>query len=87
MRSTPVCAQRATGTMEGAAMVRRSALRPLLALVSLLVALTPAVALADRPGLGQPFGIDWTPIVFWAIVGGVITGGFVLGILIDWGNR
>ncbi len=68
-------------------MLRRSHARSLAAVLALLAALTPAAVLADRPGQGQPFGIDWTPIVFWAIVLAVIFGGFVLGLLIDWGNR
>lgn len=68
-------------------MLRRSVLRPLVALVALFAALTPVLAFADRPGLGQPLGVDWTPIVYWAIVGAVILGGFLLGFLIDWGNR
>ncbi len=67
-------------------MVRRLLSRPLIALLSLLLALTP-VALYARPGEGQPFGIDWTPILFWAVVGGIIFGGFLLGVLIDWGNH
>ena len=68
-------------------MLRRSALRPLFALVALLAALTPVAVFADRPGLGQPLGVDWTPIIYWAIVGSVILGGLLLGLLIDWGNR
>jgi hypothetical protein len=67
-------------------MIRRLLSRPFAALLASLLAITPAAAYA-RPGEGQPFGIDWTPIVFWAIVGGVITLFFVLGLLIDWGNR
>jgi hypothetical protein len=68
-------------------MVRRLLSRPFIALLSVVLALAPVAAYAARPGEGQPFGIDWTPIVFWAIVGAVILGGFVLGVLIDWGNR
>lgn len=68
-------------------MVRRFFSRPFLAVLSLLLALTPVAAYADRPGLGQPFGIDWTPIIFWLVVGAVILGGFLLGVLVDWGNR
>jgi len=67
-------------------MVRRLFSRPLIALLSCLLALAPVAAYA-RPGEGQPFGVDWTPILFWAIVGGVVAGGFLLGVLIDWGNR
>ena len=67
-------------------MVRRLLSRPVIALLSIVLALAPVAAYA-RPGEGQPFGIDWTPIVFWALVGAVILGGFVLGVLIDWGNR
>lgn len=55
--------------------------------VAALAALTPTLALAARPGEGEPFGIDWTPIVFWAIIGAVLTGGLLFGLLIDWGNR
>ena len=73
--------------VEDSGMVRRLLSRPLIAVLSAWLALMPALALADRPGVGQPWGIDWTPIVFWAIVGGVILGGFALGFLIDWGNR
>jgi hypothetical protein len=61
--------------------------RPLLMLLSAWLALVPALALANRPGDGEPFGVDWTPIVFWAVVGGVIMGGLLLGLLIDSGNR
>ncbi len=67
-------------------MVRRLLSRPVIALLSIVLALAP-VAVYARPGEGQPFGIDWTPIVFWVLVGAVILGGFVLGVLIDWGNR
>lgn len=67
--------------------IRTRLLRPLLALLALLAALTPTLVLAVRPGEGQPFGIDWTPIVFWAIVGAVLLGGLLFGILVDWGNR
>jgi peptidoglycan/LPS O-acetylase OafA/YrhL len=68
-------------------MVRRLLSRPVIALLSCLIALAPAAALADPPGKGQPFGIDWTPIVFWVLVGGVMLLGLLLGLLIDWGNR
>jgi hypothetical protein len=68
-------------------MVRRFLSAPAFAVLAVLLALTPAVALADRPGEGQPFGIDWTPILWWVLVGLVILGGFLLGIIIDWGNR
>jgi hypothetical protein len=57
------------------------------AAVAGLAALAPTVALSARPGEGEPFGIDWTPIVFWAIIGAVLTGGLLFGLLIDWGNR
>jgi len=67
-------------------MARRLLSRPFIAVLSLVLALTPVLAFA-RPGEGQPFGIDWTPIVFWVVVGAVIGGGFLLGILVDWGNR
>ena len=68
-------------------MIRRLPSRPFSVVIAVWLALFPALAFADRPGVGQPFGVDWTPIVFWAIVLGVIFGGFMLGILIDWGNR
>ncbi len=68
-------------------MLRRVLSRPVIALFSCLMALTPALAYADRPGQGQPFGIDWTPIVFWVLIGGVMLAGLLLGLLIDWGNR
>jgi len=67
-------------------MVRRLSSRPFVAVFALVLALTPAAVLAG-PGEGQPFGIDWTPIVFWAIVAGVIILFFLFGLLIDWGNR
>jgi hypothetical protein len=66
---------------------RRLRLRPVLMLLSAWLALVPALALANRPGEGEPFGVDWTPIVFWALVGAVILGGLLLGLLIDSGNR
>jgi len=87
LRPAPACPARPWGFLGGVPMVRRPALRPVFALLALLAALTPVVALADRPGQGQPLGIDWTPIVFWVIVGSVILGGFLLGLIIDWGNR
>jgi|GEM_PF-1902295 len=68
-------------------MARRFLSAPAFAVLAVLLALTPAAALADRPGEGQPFGIDWTPIVWWVLVGLVILGGFLLGLIIDWGNR
>ncbi|MHB8575875.1 MAG: hypothetical protein ACYDCQ_11165 [Dehalococcoidia bacterium] len=68
-------------------MIRRLVSRPLVAVLSLLLALTPVAALAADPGAGQPLGIDWTPIVFWAVVVAVIAGGLLLGLLVDWGNR
>lgn len=69
-------------------MIRRQVARPLAALLALLLALAPAAALAaNDPGAGQPLGIDWTPIVFWAVVGAVVFGGLLLGLLVDWGNR
>jgi hypothetical protein len=68
-------------------MVRRLLSRPLIAVLSVWLALMPALAFADRPGTGQPFGVDWTPIVYWGIIGGVMLGGLALGLLIDWGNR
>ncbi len=58
-----------------------------LAAVAVLVALAPTVVLAARPGEGEPFGVDWTPIVFWVIVGAVLLGGLLFGLLIDSGNR
>jgi hypothetical protein len=67
-------------------MIRRLLSRPFTVLIALLLAMTPVAAYA-RPGEGQPLGVDWTPIVFWAIVGGVISAFFLLGLLIDWGNR
>lgn len=68
-------------------MVRRLLSRPFLAVLSLLLALTPVAVYADHPGAGQPLGIDWTPILFWLLVGAIILGGFLLGILVDWGNH
>ncbi len=70
-------------------MFRRLLSAPIVAFMAALFALTPVGvhAAGNGPGAGQPFGIDWTPIVFWVIVGGVIIAGFALGILIDWGNR
>jgi len=65
-------------------MIRRLLSQPLIAALSLLVALTPVAAYAK---VDQPFGIDWTPIVFWGLVIGITLGGFLLGVLIDWGNR
>lgn len=69
-------------------MIRRLPLRQFVALLTLLIALTPLGAYAaGGPGAGQPLGIDWTPIVFWVLVGGITLGGLLLGLLIDWGNR
>lgn len=71
-------------------MIRTLRSRPFVAFfaaVAALAALAPTLALAARPGEGEPFGIDWTPIVFWAIIGAVLLGGLLFGLLVDWGNR
>ncbi len=70
-------------------MFRRLLSAPIVALMAALLGLTPVAvrAAGNGPGAGQPFGIDWTPIVFWVIVGGVIIAGIAFGFLVDWGNR